>query len=204
MSGQDSLFSPVEQTHSDTTICTQHEHVVQRSMETHVHYLCALCVIFAPTSNIWFLWGCVTTSLKYQLPLSVRSTFSPSLSDFWVLSSHFLWIFFSLPLFSPSLECSFSYTMWFISPTPTTPVLPVLYRRNSDLDSPRNTHMHAVPLAEARTRMLTHCALLRHSPVVWPVTTTQLFLLSCHVSPDVRALLCVIGWRLLASFICGR
>lgn len=53
--------------------------------------------------------------------------------------------------------------------------------------------MLAVPLAEARTRTLTHCALLRHSAVVWPVRTTQLFLLSCHVSPDVRALLCVIG-----------
>lgn len=32
---------------------------------------------------------------------------------------------------------------------------------------------------------------LRHSPLVRPVTTGRLFLLSCHVSRDVRALLCV-------------
>lgn len=50
---------------------------------------------------------------------------------------------------------------------------------------------------------LTH-TLLRHSLVVWPVTTRQLFLLSCHISHDVRALLCVIGWRLCAPCVCGR
>lgn len=39
---------------------------------------------------------------------------------------------------------------------------------------------------------LTH-TLLRHSPLVWPGTPGPLFLLSCHVSRDVRALLCVTG-----------
>ncbi len=60
-----------------------------------------------------------------------------------------------------------------------------------------NTHAHSYAYTHLHT-------LLRHSPVVWPVTTRQLFLLCCWSSHDVRALLCVIGWRLSASCVCGR
>lgn len=60
-------------------------------------------------------------------------------------------------------------------------------------------------ISYGRTHTDTHThALLRHSPLVWPITTSQLSLLSCHISHDVRALLCVTGWRLCASCVCGR
>lgn len=82
------------------------------------------------------------------------------------------------------LQC---LTPWFISPTLTTPMLPVHCCAELSLSY---THTHTSPL--------------RHSPVVWSTTSRQLFLLSCHIGHDVRALLCVIGWRLIESSVCGR
>ena len=207
-----------------TTICMQHEHVAQQSMETHVR-LCGLNLIaqfmrsslWATQSKFWFTWGCVTKSLKQKLPLSVRHIcFSPR---FYLTTdcSHFLWLFSSLALLPPSLECNFSLTLWLISPTLTTPTLSILYRRTADPDSHTAQHTHTHTHTRLRSHTDTHRhtdthththththTLLRHSPVVWPGTTRQLFLLSCHVSHDVKALLCVTGWRLTASCVGGK
>lgn len=178
-------------------------------METHVH-LCGLNLIaqfmrsllWATHSKIWFTRGCDTKLLKHKLLLS--ACLSSVLFPLRYLTSDFLalWLFLfcSFRLLPPSLECNFSLTLWLISPTLTTPVPSILYRRSADLDS-HTAHARQHTHSYAHTHTLT---LLRHSPVVWPVTTRQLFLLSCHVSHDVRALLCVIGWRLSAFCAGGR
>lgn len=62
---------------------------------------------------------------------------------------------------------------------------------------PHWPHQSRLSSSDAALTQISH-TLLRHSPLVWPVTTGRLFLLSCHVSRDVRALLCV--W--LADVFC--
>lgn len=84
-------------------------------------------------------------------------------------------------------------------PTLTTSVLSIAYRRSADQDSCKGAHTCN------RTPTWTHTLTpLRHSSVVWLVTIRQLFLLSCLAIRDVRALFCVIDWRLSVSCLCGR
>lgn len=69
---------------------------------------------------------------------------------------------------------------------------------------PHWPHQSSLSSPDAPLTQISH-TLLRHSPLVWPLTTGRLFLLSCHVSRDVRALLCVWLADVFATFpVCGR
>ena len=189
--------------HSHTAICAQHEHVAQHS---HV----SLCVdLISPTVHeIFALGGDSVQIIDLDITEDVLpnhkdmnrlclSDCLPSLSDVGLLHSHFLWLLFSLPL--PPL--CWNVTSVFdlvihLSHADHTSTVCLMQTQCWPIFS-YGTHT-----AHTHTHTHTH-ALLRHSPVVWPVTTRQLFLLSCHVSHDVRALLCVIGWRLMRPVYVG-
>lgn len=100
----------------------------------------------------WIYMRMCSQITKKQTASVCQACSPPSQSDLWALTFFDFFLLVLLPLLPPSLECNFSLTSWLISPTLTTPLPSILYRRSAGLDSHRHTHRHA----HTPTRMCTH------------------------------------------------